>query len=116
MQVNRYDKSLRLSSADFSATFQSVDHSIKTKHFTFLLSKAPNDEGGLGLVIAKKKVRFAVQRNTCKRILREFYRQADIKQKLSSFRIVVIATSYANQASKEALWTSLNNFIAKFDA
>ncbi len=71
----RFPKSRRLLNArDYSRVFDRAE--IKASHRYLLLLASPNEgsEPRLGLVIARKNVRLAVQRNRIKRIAREFFR------------------------------------------
>jgi len=71
----RFPKTRRLLNArDYSRVFDNAQAKASHKHL--LLLAAPNDRSAhrLGLVIAKKNVRLAVQRNRIKRIAREFFR------------------------------------------
>jgi ribonuclease P protein component len=71
----RFPKTRRLLNArDYSQVFDNAQ--AKASHKYLLLLAALNDrpEHRLGLVIAKKNVRLAVQRNRIKRIAREFFR------------------------------------------
>lgn len=63
-----------LKASDYSRVFDGAQ--AKASHKYLLLLAAPNDKPGhrLGLVIAKKNVRLAVQRNRIKRVTREFFR------------------------------------------
>ena len=64
-----------LNARDYSRVFENAD--ARASHKYLLLLAKRNDEPGhrLGLVIAKKNVRLAVQRNRIKRLAREFFRQ-----------------------------------------
>jgi ribonuclease P protein component len=71
----RFPKSRRLlKAADYSRVFDKAE--AKASHRYLLLLARPRSEPGhrLGLVIAKKNVRLAVQRNRIKRVAREFFR------------------------------------------
>ena len=73
---HRFGKARRLLNAnDYSRVFDGAEARASHKHL-LLLAKT-NDEPGhrLGLVVAKKNVRLAVQRNRVKRIAREVFRQ-----------------------------------------
>ncbi len=63
-----------LKASDYSGVFDNADAKASHKHLLLLakLNKGPGHR--LGLVIAKKNVRLAVQRNRIKRIAREFFR------------------------------------------
>ena len=70
-----FGKTKRLLNAnDYSRVFNNPD--VRASHRNLLLLGKLNDgpEHRLGLVIAKKNVRLAVQRNRIKRLAREFFR------------------------------------------
>ena len=70
-----FGKAKRLLNAkDYGRVFDSPD--ARASHQYVLLLAKINDRPGhrLGLVIAKKNVRLAVQRNRIKRVAREFFR------------------------------------------
>jgi ribonuclease P protein component len=72
---SRFGKTKRLLNADdYSQVFNNPD--VRASHRNLLLLGKLNDgpEHRLGLVIAKKNVRLAVQRNRVKRLAREFFR------------------------------------------
>ncbi|GAB3283648.1 ribonuclease P protein component [Parahaliea aestuarii] len=72
-----FGKTSRLLTArDYSRVFDGAEARASHKH-VLLLAKQ-NDRPGhrLGLVVAKKNVRQAVQRNRVKRLAREMFRQA----------------------------------------
>jgi ribonuclease P protein component len=72
---HNFPKARRLLTArDYSQVFD--DAQAKASHKYLLLLARVNDTPGhrLGLVIAKKNVRKAVQRNRIKRVAREFFR------------------------------------------
>jgi ribonuclease P protein component len=71
-----FGKSLRLlCSGEFKAVFD--DAPYRASHQSFLILARPNtlDHPRLGLVVAKKHLRFAVSRNRIKRLTRELFRQ-----------------------------------------
>ena len=45
-----------------------------SSHFTLLITRNPDQNNRLGLAIAKKRVKHAVQRNRIKRLVRESFR------------------------------------------
>jgi ribonuclease P protein component len=71
----RFSKAKRLLNAkDYGRVFDSPDARASHKHL-LLLAKINTEPGHrLGLVIAKKNVRLAVQRNRIKRVAREVFR------------------------------------------
>ena len=72
----RFTKAKRLLNAkDYSRVFDGAEAKASHKHL-LLLAKTNSEPGHrLGLVIAKKNIRKAVQRNRVKRIAREVFRQ-----------------------------------------
>ena len=88
-----FGKSLRLlTSSDFQAVFD--DAPFRASHKHFLILARPHRSGNsalprLGLVIAKKNIRLAVQRNRMKRLIRESFRQQ--QHSLADIEAVVIA-------------------------
>jgi ribonuclease P protein component len=77
----RFSKAKRLLHAkDYGRVFESPD--ARASHQHLLLLAKTNQEPGhrLGLVIAKKNVRLAVQRNRIKRVAREVFRRLPISE------------------------------------
>jgi len=71
----RFDKSRRLLNAtDYSRVFDNAEAKASGKHLLLLARRNTLGSHRLGLVIAKKNVRLAVERNRIKRIAREFFR------------------------------------------
>lgn len=72
----RFSKAKRLLHAkDYGRVFDSPDGRASHQHLLLLARVNSGPGHRLGLVIAKKNVRFAVQRNRIKRVAREFFRQ-----------------------------------------
>ena len=63
-----------LTSKDFSEVFAGASFKASSQHLLILANKASEPHPRLGLVIAKKNVRFAVDRNRAKRLIRESFR------------------------------------------
>lgn len=71
---NAFPRSARLLQAtDYSRVFKSCERRAGSKHL-LLLTVANNSHSRLGLVIAKKHVKQANQRNRVKRVIREYFR------------------------------------------
>ena len=71
----RFPKSKRLLNAgDYSRVFENAQAKASHKYLLFLATRNLGPGHRLGLVIAKKSVRLAAQRNRIKRIAREFFR------------------------------------------
>ncbi|MFT6389636.1 MAG: ribonuclease P protein component [Cellvibrionaceae bacterium] len=85
-----FPKSRRLlSSKEFEWVF--ADASVRASNQHCLILSRPNDSEGpkLGLIIAKKHVRLAVERNRIKRIIRESFRQQ--QHQLPTINAIVLA-------------------------
>lgn len=71
----RFSKSLRLlEAADFQQVFDDAPFRASHQHFLILARTNQLVIGRLGLVIAKKHLRLAVERNRFKRLIRESFR------------------------------------------
>lgn len=90
MAGHAFPKSLRLlQSSDFKPVF---DHApFRASHQYFLILARPNSFNcpRLGLVIAKKNIRLAVERNRLKRLIRESFRHQ--QQYLTGLDVIVLA-------------------------
>ena len=113
MLCNAFSKKLKLTSSQYSQTFNHVKYKFYTTHFTFLVS-IPISDYGIGIIIAKKKVKLSSKRNLCKRIVREFYRIQKYKKLFEGYNVIVIANNKAIQATKAELWHSLDTFYLAF--
>ena len=85
-----YGKSLRLlTSSDFQPVFDNAP--IRASHQNFLILARFNQQTNprLGLVIAKKHLRFAVQRNLMKRHIRESFRKQ--QQSFQGLDVIVLS-------------------------
>ena len=72
---NRFGKARRLLNAkDYSQVFDGAEARASHRHLLLLARTNHKPGHRLGLVIAKKNVRLAVQRNRIKRIAREVFR------------------------------------------
>jgi ribonuclease P protein component len=108
-----------LNTHDYSQVFNSTD--AKAFHNNLLLLARRNDgtEHRLGLVIAKKNVRLAVQRNRIKRISREFVRK---NPHGITMDVIVLARRGLDQLDNaemaslfERQWNKLARQISKID-
>ena len=105
MNTARFSRDDRLTRpAEFERVFKDP---VKTtsRYFTVLASPNDSEHARLGLAIAKKNIRFAVQRNRIKRTVRESFRHC--KSDLGELDIVVLARRGADQASRATLRDTL---------
>jgi ribonuclease P protein component len=72
---------------------QVFDNPIRygSSHFTILVTSNPDSKNRLGMAIAKKRVKLAVQRNRMKRLTRESFRKN--QHKLPAVDLVVMVKS-----------------------
>jgi len=109
-----------LNATDYSRVFEQAD--AKASHKYLLLLARLNEEPGhrLGLVIAKKNVRLAVQRNRIKRVAREFFRTLPESQ--PTMDVVLLTRRGIDQLDNAELssilqqqWQKLGHHIPKSD-
>lgn len=111
-QGNRKDglaftKSMRLlHSSDFQTVFDDAPLRTSHQHFLFLARTNQLDRPRLGLVIAKKHIRHAVDRNRMKRLIRETFRAK--QQQLAGIDVIVLARKGMNDATNALLIEQLN--------
>lgn len=77
----RFGKEKRLLNAnDYGRVFDNPDSRASNQHLLLLAKSNDKAVHRLGLVIAKKNVRRAVQRNRIKRVAREFFRALPVSE------------------------------------
>ncbi|WP_295802297.1 ribonuclease P protein component [uncultured Microbulbifer sp.] len=109
-----FGKPLRLlNAAQYKAVFD--DAPVRAAQPQFLILSRPNglDHPRLGLVIAKKHVRNATDRNCIKRIARETFRLQ--QQRLFPLDAVVLARPGAAELDKDELAKIFNKLWRKLD-
>ena len=78
-----------LTSAEYSRVFDNAEAKASHRNLLLLASRNQGPDHRLGLVIAKKNVRLAAQRNRIKRLAREFFRQQ--AQEAPTLDVVLLA-------------------------
>lgn len=97
-----FSKAKRLLNAgDYSPVFDSPDARASHKHLLLLAKFSEQPHHRLGLVIAKKNVRLAVQRNRVKRLAREMFRQ--LPPSSPSMDVVLLARRGLAELDNETL-------------
>lgn len=101
-----------LNAADYSAVFDDVEWKVSSKEILCLSRKNGCTHPRLGLVIAKKNIRLAVQRNRVKRIIRESFRLH--QQQFPAIDMIILARpglgNFSNNelhAEMSKLWSRL---------
>lgn len=101
-----FGRKLRLLTAsDYKAVFGKADHKVSCTQLLILAINSGHETPRLGLVIAKKHVRLAVERNRIKRLIRESFRQH--QQLLSGLDIVILARAGVNDMDNTSFTTLL---------
>lgn len=97
-----FKKSSRLlSSEDYQPVFANAKYKVGHRHLLMLAIPNELQRPRLGLVIGKKNIRLAVQRNRIKRHIRESFRLH--QHKLPSVDVIVLARSQLDQLSDDRL-------------
>ncbi|MDA9611652.1 ribonuclease P protein component [OM182 bacterium] len=96
--------------ADFKNVFDYCEFKVSNRHFLFLAKINKSDKPRLGIVVSKKNVRLAVQRNKIKRIVRQAFRAKS--KYLTNIDIIVLARKDAVKISKFLLNQSIENLMA----
>lgn len=106
-----FGKSSRLLNAsDYQAVFDGAELKVSKQQVLYLARLNGKSHSRLGLVIAKKNIRLAVQRNRIKRILRECFRtqQGDI-----GVDIVVLARRGLDEMDNPSLHTLFSQLLGQ---
>lgn len=119
---NSFTKAKRLLNAkDYSQVFDDAQARVSHKHLLLLARTNSGPGHRLGLVIAKKNVRLAVQRNRIKRIAREFFRTAEVNE--PSLDVVLLARRGMDQLDNAELssilqrqWQKLEHHASKLNS
>lgn len=107
MQELKYPRSLRLlTGKDFSRVFDKADFKVHGKGMMVLARYSLHDHPRIGLIVGKKNVKLAVQRNRFKRVVRE---SARLRQRqLPALDIVVLAKRGAAELDNHTLYRQLH--------
>ena len=107
-----FGKSRRLLTAsEYSRVFDHADARASHRHLLLLARKNQGPEHRLGLVIAKKNVRLAVQRNRIKRLTRETFRQ--LPPATTTFDVILLARRGMDELDNATLSSILRQQYAR---
>ena len=95
-----------LSSSDYKNVFENTALKSGSKEFLILAASNSVDSPRLGIIVAKKHVRLAHQRNRCKRLFRESFRLH--QSQLPNLDFIILARPGINQSDNEALFNRLD--------
>ena len=93
--------------ADYKSVFDGALFKVHQPHFLFLAKHSEQPNSRLGIVVAKKKVRRAHERNRVKRLARESFRLH--RQQLDDLDIVVMPKVGIDTISNAELHLQLQN-------
>lgn len=103
----RFTKSLRLLCAgDFKPVFDNAPFRASHQYFLILARLNEQDKPRLGLIMAKKHMRLAVERNRMKRLIRENFRLQ--QQELAGLDIIVLSRKGMDNLSNSDFTQQLN--------
>lgn len=111
--INLLPKPYRFSKEDFSTIFNSqATKRVSSRFFTLLFLKdnalvAPK----LGVILAKKKQKKAVDRNYTKRIIQSFFYHN--RKDYDLMRLLIISNRSIKNADRIALWKDLEALFTK---
>jgi ribonuclease P protein component len=105
---NTFPRSCRLlTAADYKAVFDGAELKVSSKYFLILARVTTPHSARVGLIIAKKNVKKAVQRNRLKRQIRQAFRVN--KDLLEHLDLVVLAKKDADKLSNPAVASQLTH-------
>lgn len=111
MVTKEFNRESRLlTPGQFKAVFSNPTR-FSSKHFTILVTPNLQANNRLGLAIAKKRVKLAVQRNRIKRLVRESFRLN--KSELPHIDMVVMVKSGIDNLDNELIDQQLNKIWRK---
>ncbi len=100
-----------LKASDYRHVFDNA-FKINNKAFTLLARKNHTNHSRLGLVIAKKNLKLAVQRNRVKRLLREYFRCH--QQSFANYDLVVLTRREIAVMSQQQLSVYRDDIFNRF--
>lgn len=107
-----FTKSVRLLNSDaFGNVFKTTKYKVSSKHFLILATKNEGLGSRIGLIVAKKHVKLAVQRNRIKRLIRESFRTSS--KIPSDLDIVMLVRHGTDDLSNEFCTESLDRLWGK---
>lgn len=90
-----------LKSTEFDCVFKKAEKKLSNNYFLLLALTNQHKSARLGLVVAKKKIPLAVQRNSFKRTIKEEFRKN--KNNLRKMDIIILAKENKKKIIKKEL-------------
>lgn len=100
-----------LNAKDFSRVFDKA-FKLHNKAFTLLARENQSGSPKMGLVIAKKNLKFAYQRNQVKRLTREYFRLHRLE--LANYDLVILTRRDIAVLSKQDIIRYRDDIFARF--
>lgn len=111
MSATAFPREVRLTQkSEYQHVFANAT-AVRDRHFTVLVCETSLDSPRLGMVVAKKKAKRAVDRHRIKRIVRESFRNARVS--LPVVDMIVLAQASAASANSDQLSESLDRIWKK---
>lgn len=111
MVTNEFTRESRLlTPSQFQSVFSNPSR-FGSSHFTILITQSNDDKARLGLAIAKKRVKLAVQRNRIKRLVRESFRLN--QHQLPHIEMVVMVKSGIDELDNQQINKQLEKIWRK---
>ena len=106
MVASGFPKSARLlNAADYQTVFNHSRFKVSCRYFLILAAPGKETSSRLGLIVAKKNVARAVQRNRLKRLIREWFRHQQLPINLD---LVVLVRKDADRLVNSQLTDKLH--------
>ena len=94
-----------LNASDYSAVFNNTHFKVSCRYFLVLAKRNEAPNSRLGLVVAKKNIPTAVQRNRIKRLIRNSFRLQQINS--AGLDLVVLVRKGADKLSNQKINSAL---------
>lgn len=108
---DKFNRELRIVTASqFDRVFQRSQR-FSTRCFRVVYSNNDCGHPRLGMIVAKKNIAKATERNKFKRLTRESFRL--VRHELCAVDVVVLANKVATKVSNEELWACLRTLWRK---
>lgn len=95
-----------LKPGDFRSVFKGSQYKVSCRHFLILAISNQQTQSRLGIIVAKKHIAKAVQRNRLKRLIREWFRRDQGFQR--HLDLVVLVRKDADKLSNSQLTDKLS--------
>ena len=113
LMSHKFPKSSRLLNAgDYSLVFNKTTARAAAGEGTVIGIKSDQPDSRLGIIVAKKNVKLAAQRNRVKRIVRDYFRRHPLAQPMD---IVFLARKGVAERTNQDLCSDLSKIWRKLD-